>query len=59
MKVMTSAESHWCNGINGRLNAIIDNLLNKIVADTQYDLEFTLACIVPASNELINTFGFS
>lgn len=60
IKIMTtSAESPWSNGVCERLNAVIGNIVRKILADSKCDLEVALAWAVSARNALTNYTGFS
>ena len=59
-KVMTtSAESAWSNGVCERLNAVLGNSVEKIILDTECDIETALAWAVSARNALSNFSGFS
>ena len=55
----TAAESPWSNGVCERLNAVIGNLVEKIIDDTNCDVETALAWAVAARNALVNKSGFS
>ena len=55
----TAAESPWSNGVCERLNGVIGNLVEKIIDDTNCDLETALAWAVSARNALVNKSGFS
>ena len=60
VKIMaTAAESPWSNGVCERQNAVIGDIVRKIVADTHCDLEVALAWAVSARNALANYSGFS
>lgn len=60
IKIMTtSAESPWSNGVCERQNAVIGNIVRKIMDDSGCDLEMALAWAVSARNTLTNYAGFS
>ena len=60
VKIMaTAAESPWSNGVCERLNAVVGNMVRKILADTKCGLEVALAWAVSARNALTNFSGFS
>ena len=60
MKIMTTAaQSPWSNGICERQNAVIGDLVNKILLDTSCDIETALAWAISARNALSNFSGFS
>lgn len=60
VKIMaTSAESPWSNGACERQNAVIGDIVRKIMADTRCNLEVALAWAVSARNALTNYSGFS
>ena len=55
----TAAESPWSNGICERLNAVLSRSVEKIVADTQCDIDVALAWAVAARNALTNFTGYA
>ena len=60
IKISTSAaESPWSNGICGRHNAILTELLLKIKEDIHCSWDIALAWAVNAKNSFINVSGFS
>ena len=60
IKIMaTSAESPWSNGVCERLNAVIGDIVRKIMADGGCGSEVALAWAVSARNALSNFTGFS
>ena len=60
IKIMTtSAESPWSNGFCERQNAVIGNIVRKIIDESRCDLEVALAWAVSARNTLSNYSGFS
>lgn len=60
IKIMTTAaESPWSNGVCERLNAVIGDIVRKIMADSKCELEVALAWAVSARNVLTNFTGFS
>lgn len=60
IKIMTtSAESPWSNGVCERQNAVIGDIVRKIVDESGCDLEVALAWAVSARNTLTNYAGFS
>ena len=60
IKIMTTAaESPWSNGVCERLNAVIGDIVRKIIADTKCELEVALSWAVSARNALANFSGFS
>ncbi|KAK3887825.1 hypothetical protein Pcinc_008076 [Petrolisthes cinctipes] len=55
IKIMaTSAESPWSNGACERQNAVIGDIVRKIMADCQCDLDVALAWAISARNALTN-----
>ena len=50
----TAAESPWQNGITERHNAIISNMVDRILEDVNSSVEVALA-----KNSLKNVFGYS
>ena len=60
VKIMTtSAESPWSNGVCERLNAVLGSSVEKIMADTEGDVDVALAWAVAARNALANFSGYS
>ena len=55
----TAAESPWSNGVCERHNAVIGNMVTKILSDSKCDLETALAWAINAKNSLHNVYGFS
>ena len=55
----TAAESPWSNGITERHNAIIANMMKKILFDRKCSVELALLWAVSAKNSLSNVFGYS
>jgi hypothetical protein len=55
----TAAESPWSNGICERHNAVIGNMVKKIISEARCDIKTALAWAVNAKNCLHNVYGFS
>ena len=55
----TAAESPWSNGVCERLNAVIGRGVERVIADTECDVEVALAWVVSARNALQNNHGYS
>ena len=55
----TASESPWSNGIAERHNAIIGNMLERILEENKYSMEVALAWAVSAKNSLQNVYGYS
>ena len=55
----TAAESPWSNGLCERHNAVLADMLDKIIEERQCDLETALCWAVNAKNSLSNVHGFS
>ena len=55
----TAAESPWSNGVVERHNAILENMVQKVIADTNCSFENALVWAVSAKNALGNNLGFS
>ena len=57
----TPGESPWSNGITERHNAILGNMINKLMMDESknYPIEVIVAWAVSAKNALHNAYGFS
>ena len=52
--ITTTAESPWGNGVCERLNAVIDSMLHKIIADIKCDVEVAPSWAVFTCNALVN-----
>ena len=55
----TAAESPWSNGLVERHNAVLEDMLNKVLDDTKCDYDTSLAWCFHAKNSLLNVDGFS
>ena len=55
----TAAEAPWSNGITERHNALIGNMLDKIIDSQNCSLQMALAWAVNAKNSMSNVFGYS
>ena len=55
----TAAESSWQSGITERHNAIISNMVDRILEDVNCSIEVALAWVLNAKNSLKNVFGYS
>ena len=55
----TGAESPWSNGIVGKHNSVIDNMMEKVLADVSCSLEVALGWCLSAKNALLNSYGYS
>ena len=55
----TAAESPWSNGINERHNAILGDMIDRIIADRRFSLQVAVASAVSSKNALANAYGFS
>ena len=55
----TAAESPWSNGLCERHNAVLADMLDKIIEERQCDLETAICWAVHAKNSLSNVHGFS
>ena len=55
----TAAESPWSNGITERHNALIGQMMNKILDEQKCSPEIALAWSLSAKNALKNVYGFS
>ena len=55
----TAAEAPWSNGITERHNALIGNMLEKIIDSQNCSLEMALAWAVNSKNSMSNVFGYS
>ena len=60
IKIMaTAASSPWSNGLCERLNAVLGDLVSKVIEDSACDVETALAWAVSARNALSNFTGYS
>ena len=57
IEIMTTAA--WSNGVCERHNAVIGDMVTRIVAETKCPLEIALAWAVNAKNSLHNVYGYS
>ena len=55
----TAAESAWSNGLVEKHNGVLNNMLQKIVKDTNCSSDIALNWALAAKNCLLNVFGFS
>ena len=55
----TAAEAPWSNGLVERHNKVIEQMLDKILADTKCNFEIALQWAINAKNSLSNVHGFS
>ena len=55
----TAAEAPWSNGITERHNALIGDMIDKIIDSQHCSLEMALAWAVNAKNSLSNVYGYS
>ena len=55
----TAAESPWSNGVVERHNLILADMLDKITADNDIDLDLAITWAINAKNSLYNVNGFS
>ena len=55
----TVAESLWSSGINERHNAILGDMIDRIIADRRCSLQVAVASAVSSKNALANVYGFS
>ena len=55
----TAAESAWSNGMCERHNAVIEDMVNKVQADTRCNMSLALSWAISAKNSLYNVYGFS
>merc|ERR1711879_879182 len=55
----TAAESPWSNGLCERGNAILADMVEKIMNDTRCSLDLAIPWAISAKNALSNTYGFS
>ena len=54
----TAAESSWTNSFGEKHNLIFADMLDKVLEETQCDLELAVAWCVNAKNSLSNIHGF-
>ena len=55
----TAAESPWSNGLCERANAILQNMVLKVMEDSKCSLDLAIPWAISAKNALSNTYGFS
>ena len=55
----TAAESPWSNGVCERQNAVIGDMVRKVMEDSSCELDVALSWAVAARNSLSNNSGFS
>ena len=55
----TAAESPWSNGLVERHNAVLEEMMNKVLDETKCDYDTALAWCFHAKNSLLNVDGFS
>lgn len=55
----TAAESAWSNGLCEKHNGIIADLIHKIMADSNCDIDLAVHWGISAKNSLMNVYGFS
>ena len=55
----TAAASPWSNRVNERHNAMLDNMIKKVLDDTGCSLTVAIASAVCSKNSLANVYGFS
>lgn len=55
----TAAESAWSNGLCERHNAVIGDMVSKIIAESQCSLDLAIPWAICAKNALSNVFGFA
>ena len=55
----TTAESLWSNGINKSHNAILGDMIDRIIADMRCSLQVAVASAVSSKNALANVYGVS
>ena len=54
----TATESPWSNGINKRHNAILENMVRKVMSDTGCSLDIAVSWAVASKNALANVYGY-
>ena len=57
--ITTAAEAPWSNGLVERHNAVIGEVVNKILEEVNCSLDVALCWAVNAKNSLQNIYGFS
>ena len=55
----TAAEAPWSNGINERHNAILGDMILKVMKDRKCSLPIAVVWSVSAKNSLANVYGYS
>ena len=55
----TAAESPWSNGLCERANAVLADMVEKVMDDTNCSLDVAIPWAISAKNALANTYGFS
>ena len=55
----TAAESPWSNGICERHNAVLADMIRKVIHDTGCNIDLAVSWSVNAKNSLANVHGFS
>ena len=55
----TAAEAPWSNGINERHNAILGDMIVKVMKDRKCSLPIAVVWSVSAKNSLANVYGYS
>lgn len=55
----TAAESPWSNGLVERHNAVIADMLDKVLAEGKCEFDTALAWCLSAKNSLLNNHGYS
>ena len=55
----TAAESPWSNGLVERHNAVIAEMLDKVLDEEKCDFDTALAWCLSAKNSLLNNHGYS
>ncbi len=55
----TAAESPWSNGLCERANSILQDMVLKIMMDTNCSIDMAIPWAISAKNSLANTYGFS
>ena len=55
----TAAESPWSNGLVERHNAVLGEILHKVLSESKGDFEMALAWAINAKNSLANIHGFA
>ena len=55
----TGAYSPWSNGVTERHNAVIGNMLDKIIDERKCSIEMALCWALSSKNSLCNVYGYS